>query len=143
MFDKHVPVCINRPYGVKFRCSQASSDALAWRSNSHLDHRESHRGTHSVVSSTSDQVIRGFFGFSANNCTAQVPSTTAPAFAAALQTFRTAVQTPGPAFGTFYIDSTKHTWLSSEYTRSEDGVQMRAFVGNVLSGGPAQHLGPD
>jgi len=96
-----------------------------------------------LISSTSDQVIRGFFGFSANNCTAQVPNTTAPAFAAALQTFRTAVQTPGPAFGTFYIDSTKHTWLSSEYTRSEDGVQMRAFVGNVLSGGPAQHLGPD
>lgn len=94
-----------------------------------------------LISSNGDDTIRFFFGFGANNCQSFLSSVSVQDFERGLRDFRTSVQTPGPKFGTFYIQSTTHTWLSSRYTETVGGVQLRSWVSNILAGGAVQHLG--
>lgn len=96
-----------------------------------------------LVSSNADNTIRFFFGFGANNCQGLPGSVGVAQFEQGLLDFRTSVQTPGPSFSTFYVESSQHTWLGSSYGQTVDGVQLRTWVGNILAGGAPQHLGLD
>ena len=95
-----------------------------------------------LVSSLADQTIRVFFGFGGDNCTTLIPDVSPDDYKAALLTFRSKVESESTGFGTYYIDSTQHTWLSSTFTQSVDGVVLRDWVGALLAGN-TQQVGGD
>lgn len=97
-----------------------------------------------LISSTGDTVIRFFFGFGGNDCTALLPNTPQPAFEAALIDARdNYYNEPAGVWGSYFIDnSDQHTWLSSSlYSTEVDGTPMIDWVADLIAG-TAVHVGP-
>lgn len=99
-----------------------------------------------VISASADSVISLFYGFGANECTALIPvSLSAADFEAGLMDFRTTIQ-GATNFGTFYIDSTNHTWIGGDdsfYNTTVDGVRLVDWVRDLIEGTNAPaHVGP-
>jgi hypothetical protein len=97
-----------------------------------------------LISSTGDEVIRLFFGFGEDECTALLKSTPQDAFESALVAARDgAFSEPQGTWGSFLVDNTgQHTFLSgSFYTAEVAGVKLADWVRDLLNG-DARHLGP-
>ncbi|HEY8379172.1 MAG TPA: pectin acetylesterase-family hydrolase [Nannocystis sp.] len=97
-----------------------------------------------LISSTGDSVIRFFFGFGANDCSAIIPNTPQEAFEAALLDLREKYfNEPPGVWGSFFVgNSEQHTWLSgSYYSASTNGVSLVEWVGQLIAG-EATHVGP-
>lgn len=93
-----------------------------------------------LISSHADQVISGFFGFGANNCSPLFPSF--PQFEEALYDLRDNVLT-GPDFGTYFKTGNSHTYLSGSdfYNLTVDGVVLADWVADMIAGDPS-HVAP-
>jgi len=97
-----------------------------------------------LISSTGDSVIRFFFGFGGNDCTALIPSTPQAAFEAALIDARdNYYNEPAGVWGSFFVDnSEQHTWLSSSLFSAEvDGTKLVDWVADLIAG-TTSHVGP-
>lgn len=97
-----------------------------------------------LISSTGDDVIRLFFGFGQNDCTALLSSTPQDEFEKALVAARDgAFSEPDGTWGSFIVDNTsQHTWLSGSYYSAEvGGVRLVDWVRDMLAG-DARHVGP-
>jgi hypothetical protein len=96
-----------------------------------------------LISSTGDAIIRFFFGFGGNDCTALFPQTPQSLFEAALVTAREEYfNEPPEVWGTFYIDNTdQHTWLGENLTDVVvDGVSLADWIADLIDG-QASHVG--
>jgi hypothetical protein len=106
---------------------------------------EKHTGQRlALISSLADNTIRFFFGFGANDCNTLFPDTPADEFEAGLYELRdNHLQAPEGAWGTFYIDSSQHTWLGSSgyFNQTVDGVKMIDWVADLIAGNTA-HVSP-
>jgi hypothetical protein len=98
----------------------------------------------------SDSTMSAFFGYGANNCTAQ-SSLTSTQFQAGLMDFRTMVQSATPSFGTYYVPGTSHTFLTLDgspgsqgglYNTEVNGVKLTDWINDLLSHKQASHVGP-
>jgi hypothetical protein len=89
-----------------------------------------------LISAQADGVITFFFGFGANNCSGTAVPLTGAQYQAGLEEFRTNVTALTPHYGTFYINSTTHTWIGDDtlYATVVNGVAMKTWVGNLLNG---------
>lgn len=96
-----------------------------------------------LIETTGDGIITFFYGFGANNC-GVAASLSATTFTAGLMDFRAQISNVDPAFGTFYITGTEHTWLGggSLYTQTTGGVALIDWVANIVNGVGAPHVGP-
>ncbi len=102
-----------------------------------------HKTQHlALVSATHDTTIRFFFGFGADDCNALIPSTPADAFEAALIDARDNYFNEPGVWGSFFVNSDQHTWISSSYyTASVGGTSLVDWVGKLIDGQPT-HVGP-
>jgi hypothetical protein len=101
-----------------------------------------------LISSIHDEIIAGFFGAGNNNCTgiALLDAVPAETFERGLLSFRTAVK-DYPTFGTFFPNSTQHTWLTDlfdvKFTAAEvNGVKLTKWVSDIVDGKGTSHVGP-
>ncbi|MCY0990523.1 pectin acetylesterase-family hydrolase [Nannocystis sp. ILAH1] len=97
-----------------------------------------------LISSTGDSVIRFFFGFGGNDCTALLPNTPQAAFEAALIDARdNYYNEPAGVWGTFFVDnSEQHTFLgSSLYSAKVGDTPLVDWVADLIAG-QAVHVGP-
>ncbi|MCY1010021.1 pectin acetylesterase-family hydrolase [Nannocystis pusilla] len=97
-----------------------------------------------LISSTGDSVIRFFFGFGGNDCTALLPNTPQAAFEAALIDARdNYYNEPAGVWGTFFVDnSEQHTFLSSSlYSAKVGDTPLIDWVSDLIAG-QAVHVGP-
>jgi len=99
-----------------------------------------------LIETTNDNTITLFYGFGANNCaTVLIPTPVSETtFTAGLQDFRTKIGAVDPAFGTYYIQGTQHTWLggASLYTQTTGGVALIDWVAGIVNGTGAPNVGP-
>lgn len=102
-----------------------------------------------LVSSDKDNTISTFYGFGKNNCQnidGFIPSPLSGAeYSAGLLEVRDAYLMPSPAWSTFFISSTSHTWLgnnSSYNNTTVMGTSLPSWVGGIVSGAAAVHVGP-
>lgn len=106
-------------------------------------------GRLSILSSTQDSVITAFYGFGQNNC-ANVDGFAAPlpgaSYTAGLNDLRTNFMMPSPAWGSYYIPGTTHTFIINNNTWNNTqvgGVPLTTFVDDILNGtGAVSHVGP-
>jgi hypothetical protein len=103
-----------------------------------------------LIESDQDSVISRFYGYGANNCasidsTGQVASVPAATYEAGLLATRQTYVQKAPAWSTFFVTSTQHTWELGDtfYTQAEDGVTMADWVRSLIAGGAATQLGPN
>jgi hypothetical protein len=98
--------------------------------------------TGGLISSTADDTIRFFFGFGNNDC-AGGGSLDAALFEAGLLDFRAQLQGVSN-FGTYYIDSSTHTWIGSDrfYSTTAGGVRLVDWFADIVAGNPPAHVGP-
>jgi hypothetical protein len=106
---------------------------------------EKHSDQHlALLSSLADETIRFFFGFGNNDCNALFPSTPADTFQAGLEDLRdNHLNSPAGVWGTYYIDSSQHTWLGSGgyFNQEVDGVQLVDWVADLVNG-QTSHVAP-
>jgi hypothetical protein len=95
-----------------------------------------------LVSSTRDAVISTFYGYGAQNCTQAVPLSGAE-YAAGLGVLRDQYLSTEPTWGSYFIDSTQHTWLLGPgfYLTEVGGVKLTQWMRDLLNGAPS-HVGP-
>jgi hypothetical protein len=100
-----------------------------------------------LISADKDNVIATFYGFGKNNC-ANIdgfPSALSGAeYAAGLTEVRENFLKQSPAWGSYYIASTSHTWIggSSFYSTSVGGKPLTGWVSDLVNGGAPSHVGP-
>lgn len=101
-----------------------------------------------LISSIHDGIIAGFFGAGNNGCkgTALVDSVPPAVFEKGLLDFRAAVK-DSATFGTYYPNSTQHTWLTDlfevKFSAAEvNGVKLTTWVSDIIDGKPPTHVGP-
>jgi hypothetical protein len=105
-----------------------------------------------LIESNQDQVIRWFYGIGtnhgANDCKGTLVLTPMDGmlFEQGLLDYRKLVMQSHPNFGTYFPQSTQHTWLggASFFTASagSPAVKMVDWVTGILEGKPAVHVGP-
>jgi hypothetical protein len=102
----------------------------------------------SLVSSDRDGTIRQFYGFGQNNCSGldgfgggSLPEAS---YAAGLTEVRESFLKTSPAWSSYYVNSTSHTYLGggAYYSTTVQGVSLTGFVTGVVDGAPAMHVGP-
>src|SRR5262249_39696091 len=95
-----------------------------------------------LISSNQDGTIAQFYGFGQNNCAtldgfaAPLPGAT---YATGLDELRGVYMSQSPAWATFFVTSTSHTYLggsNSYYNTTVMGTQLTAWVGDLVNGGP-------
>jgi hypothetical protein len=101
-----------------------------------------------LISSNQDGTIAQFYGFGQNNCAnidgfaSALPGTT---YAAGLNELRTVYMSQSPAWGTYFIPSTTHTWIpgnNSFFNTTVMSEPLPAWVGDMVNGGPIANIGP-
>jgi hypothetical protein len=98
-----------------------------------------------LIESSTDGVISAFFGYGMNNCTGSlltpIPGAT---YTAALVDFRTAIKASDPNFGTYYPNSSQHTWLgdASLYSETMNGTPLVGWFTNIVNNVSVSHVGP-
>ncbi|HRI64487.1 MAG TPA: pectin acetylesterase-family hydrolase, partial [Polyangium sp.] len=102
-----------------------------------------------LVSSDKDNTISTFYGFGKNNCQnidGLIPSPLSGAeYAAGLNEVRDMYLRLSPAWSTFYISSTNHTWIGSNnsfYNTTVMGTSLPSWVNGIVTGAAAVHIGP-
>ncbi|MFO0755209.1 MAG: pectin acetylesterase-family hydrolase [Byssovorax sp.] len=95
-----------------------------------------------LISATHDSVISAFFGYGSQGCTASTPLSAAT-YEAGLADLRDNYLAASPRWGTYYIDSSSHTWLLGPgfYTTTVKGKRLVDWFGDVLHGAPS-HIAP-
>jgi hypothetical protein len=101
-----------------------------------------------LLDSSTDSVISAFYGIGEDNgkndCkgsfSTPVPGAT---YTAGLQDFRTTIAAY-PNYGTYYPDSSQHTWLegASMYTETQSGTALIDWITNIINGTSATAVGP-
>lgn len=102
-----------------------------------------------LVSSTRDSVIALFYGFGKDDCAnidGVVPSSLSEdEYAAGIAEVRESYLKQSPAWGSYFIDSTTHTWLAGDgfYSTEVQGEKLTTFTDDIVNGaGPQAHVGP-
>ncbi|MRG96547.1 pectin acetylesterase-family hydrolase [Polyangium spumosum] len=101
-----------------------------------------------LLSSDKDNTITQFFGYGKNNCSnidGIFPSAlTGAEYTAGLNELRESFLEPSPAWSSYYVSSTTHTYLggSGYYNTTVQGAALTDWVGGIVSGAPAVHVGP-
>lgn len=100
-----------------------------------------------LISSDEDSVITQFFGFGQNNCAnldGFAGALPGPVYAAGLEDLRTTYMMQSAAWATYFISSTTHTYLGGNgyYNTTVNGVKLTDWVGDMVGGGQAGHVGP-
>lgn len=95
-----------------------------------------------LISSTRDAVISTFYGYGTNDCTAGTPIPGA-LYAAGLDELRATYMASSGKWGTYYVDSTQHTYLLGPgfFTTEVNGVKLTRWMRDLLHGA-ASHVGP-
>lgn len=95
-----------------------------------------------LISSTQDAVISTFYGFGTNDCTSSTPLP-GSVYAAGLEDLRSNYMASSGLWGTYFIDSTNHTWLLGPgyYTTSVKGKKLTTWIGDLIDGQPS-NVGP-
>jgi hypothetical protein len=126
-------------------CSNADGGGLV---NAYDAVRKRYPNAHlGVISSDQDSVISTFYGFGKNACAGidgPPNPLTGAEYAAGLAQVRAQYMQPWPAWGSYFIDSTQHTWIanSSYASTTVQGVKLTDWVGGIVSGAPSTHVGP-
>jgi hypothetical protein len=101
-----------------------------------------------LISSNEDATISQFYGFGQNNCAGldtfagPLPG---PTYAAGLEELRSMYLSQSPAWATFFVTSTQHTYLggaSTYYNTTVMGTPLTAWVGDIVNGGALLNVGP-
>jgi hypothetical protein len=98
-----------------------------------------------LLESDTDGVISAFYGYGNNNCTGSLLTPIAGAtYTAALVDFRSQIMGVDPNFGTYYPDSSQHTWLgdSSLYSETQGGTTLISWVSNIANDVSVSNVGP-
>ena len=100
-----------------------------------------------IISSTRDNTIRQFYGFGMNNCQnidGFAGSLPEAQYAAGLDEVRETFLKPSPAWSSFYVDSTSHTYLggTSYYNTTVAGTALTTWTAGIVDGAAAVHIGP-
>jgi len=98
-----------------------------------------------LLDSDTDDVISAFYGYGNNNCTGSLLTPIAGAtYTAALVDFRMQIMGLDPNFGTYYPDSSQHTWLgdSSLYSETQSGTTLISWVSNIVNDVSTSNVGP-
>ncbi|APR80141.1 Hypothetical protein A7982_05488 [Minicystis rosea] len=95
-----------------------------------------------LISSTRDSVISTFYGFGAASCT-QVTPLSGAVYTAGLEDLRDHYMAGSSQWGTYFIDSTQHTWLLGPgfFTTQVNGMKLTDWMRELLHGA-ASHVGP-
>lgn len=100
-----------------------------------------------LISSDKDSTIAQFYGFGQNNCqnldgfAQPLPGAT---YAAGLNELRNVYMT-SPAWATYFVSSTSHTYLggtNSYYNTTVMNTKLTTWLGNLVNGGPLLDIGP-
>lgn len=99
-----------------------------------------------LISSIHDGVITTFFGYGKNDCK-DIDGVATPVdgnvYAAGLDDLRKNHMTGAAQWGTYYIDSTQHTYLlAGLYSTTVQGVKMSKWLADMVNDGPVTHVGP-
>jgi hypothetical protein len=88
-----------------------------------------------LISSTQDSVISTFYGFGTNGCTSSTPLPGA-VYAAGLDDLRKNYLAPTGLWGTYFVDSTTHTYLLGPgfYLTTVKTQRLTTWVGALLDG---------
>jgi len=100
-----------------------------------------------LISSDKDGTIAQFYGFGKNNCSGIDSFATALSgaeYAAGLNEVRESYLKISPAWSTYFVSSTSHTYLGggSFYSTNVQGVSLTSWVDDRVNGAPAAHVGP-
>jgi hypothetical protein len=101
----------------------------------------------SLISSNEDATISQFYGFGQNNCAnldgfaAPLPG---PTYAMGLNELRSVYMSQSPAWATYFVTSTTHTYLGGNgfYSTTVMGTPLTTWVGDVVNSGPILNVGP-
>ena len=98
---------------------------------------------HGLISSEQDQVIRTFYGFGGNNCTAILPNMSGAEYKAGLYDLRDTYLDAGGLWGSFITTGDAHTFIggSAFYTLEVSGKLLVDWVQDLLVGDTA-HIAP-
>ncbi len=100
-----------------------------------------------LIESIDDSVITLFYGWGTNNCATPGSAVATPVdaatFKAGLLDFRSEITAKTQNFGTYYPNSTQHTWTqgASFYTEDEGGTALVDWYTNILNGGTPTQVG--
>lgn len=88
-----------------------------------------------IISSTRDQVIRGFFGVGQTENCDDSGSLSGATYEMALSEMRDEIMAPYPNFHTYLIDSTRHVWIVGPLSSvSVDSVPLSSWISDELNG---------
>ena len=154
MSSQYLPTCLQRQWrelwGFDFTfladcgsdCPDHDDYALDWV---HFLTDKYPKAKAGLISATADIVITAFYGYGNNNCAATALSImNAADFKAGLMDFRDDLN--GYAnFGTYYIDSSTHTWISADnsfYNTTSSGVRLVDWFRGIVDGTSVANAGP-
>ncbi|UQA58690.1 pectinacetylesterase family protein [Polyangium aurulentum] len=156
MSDQYTPACLQERWRTLWGldktmpkgCVECSNPQGGGLVNAYTFFGEKYKdGRLGIVSSDKDNVISLFYGFGKNNC-ANIdgfPSGLSGAeYAAGLAEVRDNFLKLSPAWGTYFISSTTHTWLGGNgfYSTNVGGKPLTGWVSDLVNDGPASHVGP-
>jgi hypothetical protein len=122
-------------------CPNPNDYAIDWAKHLAEKYPNSKSG---LISATADGVITLFYGYGQNNCTGSL-ATPVPAaqFEAGLLAFRQEMDAYDN-FGTYYINSTTHTWIGGGgfYTTTVGGTRLVDWFRDIVDGTAAADVGP-
>ncbi|MBK9265673.1 MAG: hypothetical protein IPM54_38525 [Polyangiaceae bacterium] len=100
-----------------------------------------------LISSTRDAVISLFFGYGKNDCQnidGIASSVDGNVYAAGLMDLRDNHMGTSGQWGTYFVDSTTHTYLLGPgfYSTAVQGKKLSAWLGDIVNDGPVEHIGP-
>jgi hypothetical protein len=152
MSKRAVPVCLQRQFRrvwnldatILADCGADCPDHDDWALDVMMHTVK--RSTASVTglySSVHDLVIRTFYGFGNDDCSAALGVVDADVYQTELMSLRQMTAPPGAIYGTYYVDGTGHTCLRGPCfsTTVTNGVSLATWLGALLAG-RATHVGP-
>lgn len=98
-----------------------------------------------LLDSDTDSIISAFYGYGTSNCTGSlltpIPGAT---YTAGLEDFRSEIMPIDPSFGTYFPDSSQHTWIadSSLYSETQGGVTLISWLSNIVNDVSVAQVGP-
>jgi hypothetical protein len=101
-----------------------------------------------IISSNQDSTISQFYGFGQNNCAnidgfaSALPGAT---YAAGLNDLRANYMSKSPAWASFFITSTTHTYIGGNntyYNTTVMGTKLTTWVDDMVNNGPILNIGP-
>ncbi len=101
-----------------------------------------------LVSSDKDSTIAQFYGYGKNDCAGidgLFPTAlTGAEYTAGLTEVRETFLKASPAWGSYFVSSTSHTYLGGNayYNTNVQGVALSSWVGDIVNGAPSTHVGP-